>query len=372
MWLFRGAQSAVFYYASCTPCAENVDRHKRRKDAARAQREKEKERRNNEIVSDQPRPFAQPTPFSTNVGWREEIALGPGPPARRGHRNVQRTDSWNTDQSSQLKKDKSGGLMHPIGEKWKSMRYQREDEPLWGQQEVRGSSIGFSGRGRADPNETSKYYIPRVPPVNDLHTPIVSGPCSRAETRWMIQPLPSARVMAGKAEATVTSPTQATYGPGSLSRSPKNVIREDVIKEDVIRENETERIGSETGDGAIDYTTQNHQPRRSSLAQLRIDSDGPDPGLHSRSDSMFSTTNSDDSQSLSWRYPDTPGSRPQSKAADDSDKIYRPNISKTLSTMHRDNKKVQMLHLEINDDSRDDIGLGQFQPIRPWRWSMDI
>ena len=86
---------------------------------------------------------------------------------------------------------------------------------------------------------------------------------------------------------------------------------------------------------------------------------------------MFSTANSDD-PSLEWKYPDTPASRPQSKATDDIDKFYRPQISKTLSTMHRDNKNVHMLHLEINDDNRDEIGLGQLQPIRPWRWSMDI
>ncbi|CAI7573718.1 unnamed protein product [Penicillium glandicola] len=353
MWLYRGAQSAVFYYVTCTPCAENLDRRKRRKDASRVQREKEKERRSNEVVTDQPRPFAQPTPFS----WREELSLGPGPPPRRGGRNIQRTDSWNTDQSSQLKKDKSGGLMQPLGEKWKSMRYQREDEPLWGQQEVRGSSIGFSGRGRADPNETSKYYIPCVPPVNDLHPPIVSGPCSRADTRWMLQPPPSARVMAGKAD--VTSPIR---GSVYVSRSPKTVVKEI----------ETERISSEAVDGTIDDTTQNHRPHRPSLARLRIDSDGPNPESHSRTDSMFSSTNSDDSPSIEWKYPETPASRPQSNATDEIDKFYRPTISKALSTVHRDNKKVHMLHLEINDDNRDEIGLGQLQPIRPWRWSMDI
>jgi hypothetical protein len=360
MWLYRGAQSAVFYYATCTPCAENLDRRKRRKDAARVQREKEKERTDNEIVTDQPRPFPQPTPFSTNVGWREEISLGPGPPARRGGRNVQRTDSWNTDQGSQLKKDKSGGLMHPLGEKWKSMRYQREDEPLWGQQEVRGSSIGFSGRGRADPNETSKYYIPRVPPVNDLHPPIVSGPTSRADTRWMLQPPPSARVMAGKAD--IVSPTNGSvcgFGREYSSRATKSVARD----------REAEKVYSETGDGANDDAP-NQGPRRPSLTRLRLDSDALDP-MHSRTDSMFSSTNSD-SPSLSWKYPETPGSRPQSKATDDSGKFYRPHISKTLSTTNRDNKKIHMLHLEINDDNRDDIGLGQFQPIRPWRWSMDI
>ncbi|KAJ5351411.1 hypothetical protein N7452_000385 [Penicillium brevicompactum] len=362
MWLYRGAQSAVFYYASCTPCAENIDRRKRRKDAARAQREKAREKFE-EIVTDQPRPFPQPTPFSTNVGWREEIALGPGPPARRGGRNFHRTDSWNTDQSSQLKKDKSGGLMHPLGEKWKSMRYQREDEPLWGQQEVRGSSIGFSGRGRADPNESSKYYIPRVPPVNDLHPPIVSGPCSRADTRWMLQPPPSARVMSGK-EDFHKSTRDSIGGSGTeyLSRVTKNTARGN------------EPTHNETEDGAADETNQKHMPRLPSLTRLRVSNDDFDPGLHSRSDSMFSDTNTDDqSPSLSWRHPETPRSRPQSKDTGD-DKVYRPQISKTLSTMQmpRDNKKIHMLHLEINDEFRDDFAEGQFQPIRPWRWSMDI
>lgn len=204
MWLFRGVQSAVFYYASCTPCAMSIDRHKRKKEAARAQRLKEK--CNLEPVTDQPRPFSQPTPFSTNEGWREEIALGPGPPARRGGNRNQhpRDPSWESDDdqsyTSQAKKDKYPGL-------WRSMRYQREDEPLWGQQ-VRGSSIGFSGRGRADPNEPSKYDAARVPPVNDLHPPIVSGPSSRADTRWMLQPPPSAKVMAGK-EHFRTSPRES-------------------------------------------------------------------------------------------------------------------------------------------------------------------
>ncbi|THC98784.1 hypothetical protein EYZ11_001763 [Aspergillus tanneri] len=177
MWLYRGAQSAVFYYATCTPCASSVDRRKRRKDAARSQREKEKL---DAIVTDQPRPFPQPTPFSTNQGWMEEITLGPGPPARRGGlRNThRRTDSWNTDAQSAnsandvprtggsaQKKDK-GSLMQPVSDRWNRMRYQREDEPLWGQEvEVKGSSVGLSGRGRTDVKEPSKYYIARVPPL---------------------------------------------------------------------------------------------------------------------------------------------------------------------------------------------------------------
>ncbi|KAJ5161539.1 hypothetical protein N7492_006931 [Penicillium capsulatum] len=371
MWLYRGAQSAVFYYASCTPCAISIDRRKRKKEAARTQRQKEKY--DSALVTDQPRLFPQPTPFSTNEGWDEEITLGPGPPARRsGHRNNHRTNSWNTDQSSQMK-DKGGGLMHPLGERWKSMRYQREDEPLWGQ-EVRGSSIGFSGRGRADPNEPSKYSAVRVPPVNDLHPPIVSGPRSRAETRWMLQPPPSARVMAGM-ERFGESPRDSMGGfPGDrLSR----------VLEHTSHENDGPgRISNDIGDGTVNMDAmQHHLPQRPSATRVhrRSESTGPDDfdiSRHSRSDSMFSIANTDDqSFSASWKYPDTPATRPGSKSTDYGDKVSprpRPQISKTLSTLQPNKHRVHLLHLEINDDVHDEVGLGQLERIRPWRWSMDI
>lgn len=82
----------------------------------------------------------------------------------------------------------------------------------------------------------------------------------------------------------------------------------------------------------------------------------------------------DQSFSASWKYPDTPATRPVSKATDASDITpTRPQISKTLSTMQRSPKqKVHLLQFEINDETRDDIGLGQLERIRPWRWSMDI
>ena len=372
MWLYRGAQSAVFYYASCTPCAENIDRRKRKKDAARTQRLNEKYIKDSALVTDQPRLFPQPTPFSTNQGWNEEITLGPGPPARRTGHRPNRRDSWNTDQSSHLK-DKSGRLMHPLGERWKSMRYQREDEPLWGQ-EVSGSSIGFSGRGRPDPYEPSKYYTGRVPPVNDLHPPIVSGPRSRAETRWMLQPPPRARVMAAKERFEESSPESMGFPGDQLSRAAQSASR--------CEKKEVGQISNYPGDGALDTdTVQQQLPRRTSnRVPRRSESTGPDDfdlSRHSRSDSMFSMANTDDqSMSASWKYPDTPATRPVSKSTEESEKISshpRPQISKTLSTMQRDNKhRVHLLQLEINDDARDEVGLGQLERIRPWRWSMDI
>ena len=173
MWFFRGAQSAVFYYLACTPCAKANYRQKRRNDAIKAR--KEKAAREENVITDQPRPFPQPTPFTTNPSWAEDIALGPGP-YRRGRNNRADRDfspievyqfSHNLDERARR-------------EQWVGMHFQREDEALWGQK------------------EPDNYCIPKVPPVNDLHPPVVSGPKSRAEVSWMLQPPPIAKVMEGK------------------------------------------------------------------------------------------------------------------------------------------------------------------------------
>lgn len=371
MWLYRGAQSAVFYYATCTPCAMSIDRRKRKKDASRTQRELDRQAA--EIITDQPRLFPQPTAFSTNQGWREEIALGPGPPARRGGNrcNNQRTDSWNTDESSHIR-DKSDAPKQPLGERLKSMRYQREDEPLWGQ-EVRGSSIGFSGRGRADRSEPSKYYTARAPPINDLHPPIVSGPISRADTRWMLQPPPSAKVMAGIERFDLTSPSDSVAGAfvDRSTRVDKRLSRLD--------EKAPARSSNDSNTESFESDQiQEPVPYRRPLIRAHSDSIGReefDVARLSRPESMCSMADSDDhSFTTEWKYPDTPGTRPASKSTHESEKVYaRPQISKTLSTLHKDNKnKVHMLHVEINDESREEVGLGQLERIRPWRWSMDI
>lgn len=412
MWLYRGVQSAVFYYASCTPCANSIDRRKRLKDAVRSKREREK---NDALVTDQPRPFAQPIPFTTNPGWNEEIALGPGPPAARNHRALnRRTDSWNTDGvssssldadvggSSSQKKDKNSSRHnHPLGDRWNRMRYQREDEPLWGEEVgVKGSS---GGRGRSE----SKYYIARVPPVNDLHPPIVSGPKSKAETRWMLQPPPSARVMAGKersrasvrcsppgssridednSEHLTSLPTgrrlspdrtqqQQQPQPTSSSSAPKKFLKPSPIAVHpdyhAHRPSDPERSTLHTRRSSSALQAHGRDESNFVIASLCSASEPPSP-LSSPTDSEVGS---------SWRCPETPVSRPVSKATDGSSKVYRPAISKTLSTIDRhhngeshnsgSDNKVHMLQLEINDQP-EDVGMGQFEPVQPYRWSMDI
>ncbi|KAK5096377.1 hypothetical protein LTS08_007633 [Lithohypha guttulata] len=74
-WFWRGTQSAIFYYASCTPWAEHKHKKKRRREAEKARKD-----RDDNIVYTQPGVVRQPAPFQTNEEWAQEIVRGPGPP----------------------------------------------------------------------------------------------------------------------------------------------------------------------------------------------------------------------------------------------------------------------------------------------------
>ena len=213
MWFFRGAQSAVFYYLACTPCNKANYRQKRKNDAVR-QREKAARDREVGIVTDQPRPFPQPTPFTTNPSWAEDIALGPGPYRRGRIRGDREFSPIEVYQFSHHMDDNART------EQWVGMHFQREDEALWGQDGWRGWPSDHGGvSDRIDAKEPDNYCIPKVPPVNALHPPVVSGPKSRAEVSWMLQPPPIARIMEGK------EPPNRRLS--SQPREPRNGVRGD-------------------------------------------------------------------------------------------------------------------------------------------------
>lgn len=392
MWLYRGVQSAIFYYAACTPCANSIDRRKRLNDAIRSKREREK---CDALVTDQPRPFPQPIPFSTNPGWNEEIALGPGPPARNHRALNRRANSWNTDGLSGSSMDADVGNLSQKKEKgssrdrWNRMRYQREDELLWGQ-----------GRGKAEAKGSSKYHIARVPPVNDLHPPIVSGPKSRAETRWMLQPPPSARIMEGKershvavrcsppGSARIDEEDNETALPGPAGRKSPNEHKQQqqsqapcssVSEKKTLKPSPLSICPDYHAQKASDPELRTRLPRRPPSTLQAHGRDESNFVIASPSEPPSPLSSPADSEggspSLSLRCPETPVSRPVSKATDESGKP-RPTISKTLSTLHRDHhatntNKVHLLRLEINDPP-EEVGMGQFDQIRPYRWSMDI
>lgn len=357
MWLFRGAQSAVFYYLTCTPCVNAADRHKRKKEAFRAQKQQAKAEA---VVSDQPRPFTQPTPFSTNPGWAEEIALGPGPPARRGRHRADRDrpNSSSSDQEEdQFSRKKEKGILN-----W--MRYQREDEPLWGQT-LRGSSVGISGRARPDDDESNKYFVPKVPPVNDLHPPIVCGPRSRAEVKWMLQPPPPAKVMAGK----------ANYPPMPIQELPRQKPQEkprvDYVEDVPLQFLEPDEYTRPTSprrkiSKVPNSILQSRKPLKLSSVMI------PDDLFES--ESLASPPISElGSPRASWDYPETPLSRPWSGETYDSGSSFRSPVSKTLSAVSQryDSKTIQLLRLEINDGF-EDVPLGHPERVRRFRWSIDF
>ncbi|KAI9644585.1 hypothetical protein NHQ30_006606 [Ciborinia camelliae] len=229
-------QSVAFYVLSCSTCAKINHRRKAKAQAKRERVEK------HALETEQPGLYRHPSPFSTNPFWTEEIMMGPGPPKKKGDKKDKNgsqrglntagqgssyasSAGMSTDTGSSPTVVEEGSRIS--GEGWNTKRYQREDEELWGRDthgpghrirdaftrasESAGRMFGVDGRPSSrhgsDGNPES-YYLPRNPPVNDLHPPIVStAPRSREETRWMIQPPPSAKVMEGKER--VSSRTRA-------------------------------------------------------------------------------------------------------------------------------------------------------------------
>ncbi|KAL9596703.1 MAG: hypothetical protein Q9219_005614 [cf. Caloplaca sp. 3 TL-2023] len=245
-WLWRGFQSAVFYYLSCAPCNQLAYRRRRRKGAARSKREKATE----EGL------YRHPSPFSTNIYWREEMALGPGPPQKkrdRDHRERQQQQQRSTGRGAVADKSSGRDLMTGSSaetgtssadtmvassslqcvveleherrrrrsgddDNWNRTRYQREDEFLWG-----STGNDDSAASAEDLSETSYRLVARNPSVNDLHPPVVSTrPAHRSETRWMLQPPPSAKVMEGKERAT----RSRSGSNGSSRRGETGLVRQ--------------------------------------------------------------------------------------------------------------------------------------------------
>ncbi|CAF9938878.1 MAG: hypothetical protein ALECFALPRED_007915 [Alectoria fallacina] len=225
-WFWRGFQSAIFYYISCAPCTKLAYRRKRRKQLKRERSEKALHEAEEGL-------HQHPSPFSTNPHWKEEIALGPGPPQRKANRDgkgrpkdgrglrtggVGTSTETGTSSADTVVGEEGGEKMGDSGEGWNKRRYQREDEILWGKEEEEGKPTGMSPVSRSASGKAS-YYQARNPAVNDLHPPVVSTqPTHRSETQWMLQPPPRAKIMEGKEKA--NSPNRSRSG-SSASKDSK-------------------------------------------------------------------------------------------------------------------------------------------------------
>ncbi|KAE8443072.1 hypothetical protein EG329_002395 [Mollisiaceae sp. DMI_Dod_QoI] len=225
MSLHVALQSVAFYVLSCSTCAKINHRRKAKIQAKRERAEK------HELETEQPGLYRHPSPFNTNPYWTEEIMMGPGPPKQKsGGKNASQRALNTAGQGSSYAGSTAMSSEPPSsptnvtegsrvsGDGWNRKRYQREDEALWGHdipgpgQRIMdaiaraGTSAGRLLEGRLsrsgpfkEEENLSNYYIAKNPPVNDLHPPVVStAPSSRDETRWMLQPPPTAKIMEGK------------------------------------------------------------------------------------------------------------------------------------------------------------------------------
>ncbi|KAF2630969.1 hypothetical protein BU25DRAFT_385681 [Macroventuria anomochaeta] len=290
-WFLRGVQSAVFHYASCAPCTGYNDSRKRRREAKRARKAREK------LVLEQPETYHHPEPTGTNPYWGEEIALGPGPPPRRARRTntgstrgpakVGLQSTVVSQNGSSLDGERANDLRLSDDtidddDTWNLKRYQREDEDLWGldeapipvQQTTSGSSSSGLGSvlgykmSRPGTSRSGSYYSARAPPVNDLHPPVVSLPSPDvADNRWMLQPPPKASVMAGKERATHRSRS----GSGASSRVELSLQRQVSTRQLMHRleRGQTQELPSITPQGSYTDLLSSQRRNRSRTPQAR-------------------------------------------------------------------------------------------------------
>jgi hypothetical protein len=238
-WFLRGVQSAIFHYASCAPCTGYNDSRRRRRDARLARKAREK------LVLEQPDCYHHPEPTGTNPYWDEEIRMGPVPAPRRGKRTntsnsrgIARTGTQRTLASQDRSSIDAADHMRMSddtldNDTWNLKRYQREDEDLWGLHDMplaiqptrSASSAGGHAHSARRPttSRSGSNYSGRAPPVNDLHPPVVSLMSQEvADNRWMLQPPPKARVMAGKERAS----NRSRSGSGASSRIELSLQRQ--------------------------------------------------------------------------------------------------------------------------------------------------
>lgn len=296
-------QSVAFYILSCSTCAKISHRRKAKEQAKRERVEK------HALETEQPGLYRHPSPFSTNPYWTEEIMMGPGPPNKKGNKKDKNGSQRGLNTAGQGSSYASSAGMSTdtgssptiveegsriSGEGWNRKRYQREDEQLWGREtygpghrimdaitrasESAGRMFNMDGRpssNHGSDGNPETYYIARNPPVNDLHPPIVStAPRSKEETRWMIQPPPSAKVMEGKERVVSTSRNRAgSHGSsrrGTESQPLGRIVTEKLIDAKVQRGETPSKleIRSFTNRG------QQHDRNRSSSTDSCSSSDG--------------------------------------------------------------------------------------------------
>lgn len=234
MW--RGAQSALFFYASCAPCAEARYRKKRKQEVKRGRADQEA------LAAEIPNLYRQALPSSTNPHWQAEIAAGPTlvsrgkkkpNSSRKGQKSglTQTTNDSGTAFSTEV--NSRGASRNGIHDSsFDFRRQQRDDEEPWEfasadrlasgttlGDSVHSSSITRPPQARTRGSDT-RYTSYRSPAINELHPPVSTKIDSREEAKWLMQPPPTADFMSGKDR---TSRSRSTSGGSSALSSRSSV-----------------------------------------------------------------------------------------------------------------------------------------------------
>ncbi|CAF9931754.1 MAG: hypothetical protein GOMPHAMPRED_006392 [Gomphillus americanus] len=207
-WFWRGAQSAVFYYLSCTPWFVYVNERKREKERSRAKAGKSSE-------DAEEGTYTHPLASDTNPYWNEEMMMGPG--LKRGRNSKEKTkestkrlntggeESSAGENSLSLFPSLEGVEEIKMDESWNKKKYQRPDEYLWGSDDPSCASyVSLNSRAANKPlvSGDGAYYNAQNPAVRELHPPIISNrPKHPSQALWMTQPPPPAKIMEGKERA---------------------------------------------------------------------------------------------------------------------------------------------------------------------------
>ncbi|KAI9752460.1 MAG: hypothetical protein M1815_000480 [Lichina confinis] len=214
MSLAVALQSVLYYVVACSPCRQCAYQRRRKREAAQmTQRQTD---------AGAPGLYRHPSPFSTNIYWRDELAMGPGPPQKRSGKDTKassqrRLMTAGPGSSMESSAASQGDVLSVVAANvpadsrdWYIRRHQREDEMLWGRESrsdsstrrhsiVAGSSVGLTGLPRTGTTSPDLYYVAKNLPAGISHPPIVSAqPTNRSDARWMLQPPPSAKIMNGK------------------------------------------------------------------------------------------------------------------------------------------------------------------------------
>ena len=231
-WLWKGAQSAIFWYVSCAPCFAHAYQRKRQKESRQNKLEKEAQEKQQTGV------YLHPSPFNTNPYWEEEIVAGPGPPPfKKGHRikteSSKRLHTGRTESSlGEISADitVATSLEISVDEQseadalgWNRKKYQRADEMLWGVDD--DEELRIVGLSRTTTDGSGIFYTARNPIAGDAYNPVVTNyPARGNDFKWMLQPPPAAKIMEGKTPANRSrSVSNGSYG-SALRRSESTTL----------------------------------------------------------------------------------------------------------------------------------------------------